>query len=105
MYSAEVHRSYAYSYTLRTRWTRQSAICARRQNQAHLNTALYHMSPSKKVWIVHELKTGRYTNKFATFWMFPERFNRSFVLQVDLRDFEKHENMWIGVKRNDELFL
>ena len=49
--------------------------------------------------------------------MFPGRFYRSFVLQMtlthstigetqaDVRDFEKYEDMWIGVKRNAELFL
>ena len=50
------------------------------------------------------LKTGLYADKFATFWMFPESFCRSFVLQmslihstigetqVNLRDLEKHES-------------
>ena len=58
-----------------------------------------------------------YAHKFVTFWMFPGRFYHSFVLQmtlvhftisqtqVDLRDIEKHENMWIGVKRNAELIF
>ena len=52
---------------------------------------------------MHELKTGLNADKFATFWMFPKRlslirfangphtlYNR---LWVDLRGFEKHENM------------
>ena len=33
---------------------------------------------------MRELKTALYANKFATFWMFPERFYRSFVLQMTL---------------------
>ena len=48
--------------------------------------------------------------------MFPERFCGSFILQmtlrsmigktqVDLRNFEKRENVWIGLKRNAELVL
>ena len=66
---------------------------------------------------MHELKTGVYADKFATFWMFPERHYGSLVSQttlihptisethVDLCNFQKHENMWIGVKCNAELFL
>ena len=49
--------------------------------------------------------------------MFPGRFYHSFVLQmtlihftisytqVDLRDIEKNENMWIEEKRNAELIF
>ena len=33
---------------------------------------------------MHELKTGLYADKFATFWIFPERYYRSFVLQMTL---------------------
>ena len=66
-------------------------------------------------WNFYE-KTGLNADKFATFWMFPESFCRSFVLQitlrsmigktqVDLRNFEKRENVWIGLKRNAELVL
>ena len=33
---------------------------------------------------MHELKTGLYADKFATFWIFLERFYRSFVLQMTL---------------------
>ena len=51
---------------------------------------------------MRELKTALYADKFATFFMLPESFCRSFVLQmslihstigetqVDLRDLEKH---------------
>ena len=35
-------------------------------------------------FIMHDLKTGLYADKLATFWMFPERFYRSFVLQMTL---------------------
>ena len=31
---------------------------------------------------MHERKTGLYADKFATFWMFPERFYHAFVLQI-----------------------
>ena len=43
MYSADLF--YAYSYVLRTRWTRQSAICARK-NRPHVITGLCHRQPS-----------------------------------------------------------
>ena len=33
---------------------------------------------------MHELRTGLYADKFATFWMFPERFYHTFVLQITL---------------------
>ena len=33
---------------------------------------------------MHELKTGVYDNKFATFWMFLERFYHSLILQTTL---------------------
>ena len=33
---------------------------------------------------MQELKTGLNADKFAIFWMFPERFCRSFVLQTTL---------------------
>ena len=39
---------YAYTYILRTRWTRQSAICARRKNRAQFITGLCHRQPSNK---------------------------------------------------------
>ena len=39
---------------------------------------------TKRVKIMHELKTRLYADKFATFCMFPERFYRSFVLQITL---------------------
>ena len=57
---------------------------------------------------MHELKTGLYADKCATFWMFPEGFYRSFVwqialihstmsqTQVELRDFEKRKNVNLG---------
>ena len=33
---------------------------------------------------MHELKTGLYADKFARFWIFPESFYKSFVLQMTL---------------------
>ena len=33
---------------------------------------------------MQELKTGLNVDKFANFWMFPERFCRSFVLEMTL---------------------
>ena len=33
---------------------------------------------------MHELKTELYTDKWATFWMFIERFYRLFILQMTL---------------------
>ena len=34
---------------------------------------------------MQELKTGLNVDKFANFWMFPERFYHSFVLQMTLK--------------------
>ena len=52
MYSAKAadlfYAFYAYTYILRTRWTRQSAICARRKNRAQFITGLCHRQPSNK---------------------------------------------------------
>ena len=33
---------------------------------------------------MHELKAGLYANKFATLWMFPEWFYRTFVLHKNI---------------------
>ena len=33
---------------------------------------------------MNELKTGLYTDKFATVWVIPKRLYRSFVLQMTL---------------------
>ena len=38
----------------------------------------------KNAFIMHELNYGLYADKLATFWMFPERLYRSFVLQMPL---------------------
>ena len=66
---------------------------------------------------MHELNTGLNAHKFGNSWIFLKSSYHSFDLeitlkhslnrwkQVDLRDFEKHENMWIRVKHNDERFL
>ena len=66
---------------------------------------------------MYELNTGLNAHKFGNSWIFPKSSYHSFDLeitlkhslnrwkQVDLRDFEKHENMWIRVKHNDERFL
>ena len=40
--------------------------------------------PKKGVKIRYELKTELYADKCATFWMFAERFYRSFILQMTL---------------------
>ena len=61
---------------------------------------------------MHALKTGLNADEFATFWIFPKCFiTHSFCkwplithsgscwTQVDLHDFETHENVWIRVKR------
>ena len=37
---------------------------------------------------MRELKTGLYADKFANFWMFPERFYHSFALQMTLTHFK-----------------
>ena len=33
---------------------------------------------------MHELKIGLYADKITPFWMFPERFYRSLILQMTL---------------------
>ena len=39
----------------------------------------------KKVYIMNELKTGLYSEKFATFWVIQKRLYHSFVLQMTLQ--------------------
>ena len=65
---------------------------------------------------MHELKTGLYADQFCSFLDISGKFlslirsaNDPYTLYnrrnaSHLRDFEKHENVWIGVKRNAELF-
>ena len=56
---------------------------------------------------MHELKTGLYADKLATFWMFPKVLSlvRCSNDPCALYNFEEHENMRVGVERDAELFL
>ena len=42
---------------------------------------------------MHELKTGLYADKLATFWVFPEGFYHLFVVQMTLVHFIISKNM------------
>ena len=44
----------------------------------------------KRAYIMHALKTGLNADKFATFWIFPKRFNHSFVLRMILTYSRSH---------------
>ena len=48
----------------------------------------------KRVWIMHVLKTGLNADKFATFWVFPKRYYRSFVCKWPLYTLEAAERKY-----------
>ena len=51
-------------------------LCEVSQKSTWKSISLRYLGISKKGYklFMHELKTGVYADKFATFWMFPERF-------------------------------